>query len=132
SGAMSFDALFQRTRGRRPLGHQPLSIAECLPRGRPFTAEAHEALLGRRDLRGQSRRFLARLAELHAHLLAALEQTLELALHLLNGLPEVTEAMLTRLNRVVLHGLAAGEYRDAATQAIGVQTELRDLRFEGR
>src|SRR5215467_13574888 len=66
----------------------------------------------RADLFSQAEILLAELADLRAHLLAALQQALHLTLELLRGLPQVGEPILALLDGSARGGLTGGELGD--------------------
>ena len=68
--------------------------------------------------------------QLHAHLLAALEEPLELPLDLLDGLPQVGESMVARLQQLALLGLARREARAPRPQRLLRVAQVADLTGE--
>src|SRR5262249_35290474 len=78
--------------GSCALGHEALGFPECAARGRALGGQRVEAFAGDANLLVEPHDLLGRFAQLHAHLLTALEKPLEIRLHFLNALSQVGEA----------------------------------------
>src|SRR5204863_6110171 len=93
-------------------------------------AERHEPLGRRTAVFGEPDRLVLELTDLHAHLFAALEETLELTLDLLNGLTQIAESMVTRLNCFALGGLTRRQRRQFRPPNLLAIAQRRQLRVE--
>ncbi len=95
----------ERGRRRPALDDRRLRLGESAPALLALAPERREPLAGDAEVFLQAYGFLVQLPELHAHLLAALQQPLELALHLLHALPQIAEPVLAGLDGLALHRL---------------------------
>ena len=126
-GALALQGRLELRRGARALGGDLLGIAERQPDVLPLDDDRRLPLGGRADFLVEPDALLAELADLHAHLLAALEEPLELALHLRHGLPQVRESMLARLQGFPRLGLVRGQGRQARAQPVLAVAQTRQL-----
>src|SRR5262249_36178918 len=85
----------------------------------------------RADLLSQAEIFLAELADLRAHLLAALQQALQLALELLRGLSQVGQPILALLDGRTRGGFTGGELGDRHAPLVLLAAETGALLEEG-
>src|SRR5215467_7514784 len=90
-------------------------------------AEFGAPVAQRADLLPQAEILLAELADLRAHLLAALQQPLHLALELLRGLPQVGQPILALLDGCARGGLTGGQLGDHHAPLVLLAAETRAL-----
>ncbi len=88
---------FERQHRGAPLRAGALGLGQRRAGARALAHDGAQPLGGDEGFVLQPTRLLAELVQLHAHLLATLQQSLELALDLLHGLPQITQAVLALL-----------------------------------
>src|SRR5207249_3720927 len=115
-GAASIEPRLELLSGEGALRRRRLGFLQRRPDSLPFTRQRHGPLFGQARVFGQPHLLIRQLTDLHAHLLAALDESLDLALNLLDSLPEVGEAVLHLLLRRALRGLASAEAGQADPQ----------------
>src|SRR5215831_238718 len=125
--AMPLERALELRRGARALGGDLLGVAECLPHALALADDRRLALGGRAHLLVESQALLAELADLHAHLLAALEEPLELSLHLRDSLAQIGQPVLALLERFARLGLVRRQRRQARAQAVLAVAQPRQL-----
>src|SRR5215471_16331444 len=116
--AMPLERALEFRRGARALGGDLLGVAESLTHALALADDRRLALGGRAPLLVESQALLAELADLHAHLLAALEEPLKLSLHLRDSLAQIGQPVLALLERFARLGLARRQRRQARAQAV--------------
>jgi hypothetical protein len=121
-------ARLQGRGGGRALGHQPLGLGQRDPGRLALAHDAAQPLAGEPHLVLQAHGLLRGLADLHAQLLAPLQQPLELRLDLLERLPEVRQRVVALLDGPPLRGLRRRELRGARPQLVLAVAEPRQLR----
>jgi len=126
-GAMTLERGLELGRRARALGGDLLGVAEGHP-GALALADDRGLTLGRGPhLLVEPQALLAELADLYAHLLAALEQSLELTLYLRDGLTEIRQPVLALLERFPRLGLARRQAGQARAQPFLAVAQPRHL-----
>ena len=124
---MTGDLAVQRFDPGATLAADPLGFGQRLARARALADDGGQALRRRPHLFVEAEGLVAQLLQLHAHLLAALQQALELALDLLHRLPEVAQPMLAPLEHLALLGLARGQSAQSRAHALLAVAQAGEL-----
>src|SRR5262249_46826208 len=125
--APALDEARQLIGGPRALGHEALGLPECAARGLALGGQRVEAFAGDANLLVEPHDLLGGLAQLHAHLLTALEKSLEIRLHFLNALPQVGEAVIALLNAFAVGRLTTGQAAHRRSEDALALVMLREL-----